>query len=197
MPFPRRLLTEDETVLLDLHPHWIALVRPALVTILTLSFVIFVYVQDLPHLLALGAAAVWVILSVPTVLEWRFTQFVLTNERVISRRGVIAKHAKEIPIETINDVSFTQSILGRILKAGSLVIESAGEQGQEPFTNIPHPERVQLEIYRAAEARKGLSKPAARNGSIADELAKLADLRDRGLLTPEEFATGKQKLLGS
>ena len=93
-------------------------------------------------------------------------------------------------------MSFHQTILGRIVRAGDIVIESAGEHGQEPFTHIRHPERVQLEIYRASEARKGLSRiqPVA-HGSLADELAKLADLRDRGVLTPEEFEARKRRLL--
>jgi Short C-terminal domain len=34
-------------------------------------------------------------------------------------------------------------------------------------------------------------------GGTADELAKLADLRDRGVITPEEFAQQKAKILTS
>ena len=38
---------------------------------------------------------------------------------------------------------------------------------------------------------------AAGSPSTADELAKLADLRDRGAISPEEFAQAKARLLGA
>jgi hypothetical protein len=45
-------------------------------------------------------------------------------------------------------------------------------------------------------ARSQMAVPVMSRGtSTADELEKLADLRDRGVLTPEEFAAKKQELL--
>jgi hypothetical protein len=37
MPFPRRLLIENEELVLELRPHWIAIVVPAIVTILVVA----------------------------------------------------------------------------------------------------------------------------------------------------------------
>ena len=204
MPFPTRLLTEGEDVILDLRPHWIALFKPLLWTVVIGSVTGLVWVMAGPESdvlmqvrLAIVAIALvlWIPLALVPAIRWRFTLFVLTNERVITRSGVIAKHSKEVPLETINDVTFGQRIIERMLGAGDLVIESAGESGQNRFTDIRHPEAVQLEIYRAAEARKGLGRPGG--PSLADELAKLADLRDRGVLTEEEFQERKRKLLNT
>lgn len=204
MPFPTRLLTEGEEVILDLRPHWIALLKPMLWTVVIGSVTGLVWVKAGPEsdvltqvrlaILAL-AFVLWIPLAFVPAVRWRFTLFVLTNERVITRSGVIAKRSKEIPLETINDVTFGQRIIERVLGAGDLVIESAGESGQNRFTDIRHPEAVQLEIYRAAEARKGLGKPGG--PSLGDELSKLADLRDRGVLTEEEFQERKRKLLST
>ena len=204
MPFPKRLLTEGEEVILDLRPHWIALFKPVLWTVIIGSVAGLVWVMAGPEsdvltqvriAILVVALILWIPLALVPAVRWRFTLFVLTNERVITRSGVIAKHSKEIPLETINDVTFGQRILERMLGAGDLVIESAGESGQNRFTDIRHPEAVQLEIYRAAEARKGLGRPGG--PSLADELAKLADLRDRGVLTDEEFQERKRKLLST
>ena len=204
MPFPKRLLTEGEEVVLDLRPHWIALAKPVFWTVVIGSLTGLVYVKiggktDVRQWLQvtiIGIALVtWIVLAAAPAIRWRFTLFVLTDERVITRSGVIAKHSREIPLETINDVAFHQSILERIVHAGDLTIESAGEHGQDTFANIRRPEHMQLEIYRMAEARKGLGRPGGH--SLADELAKLADLRDRGTLTDEEFQTRKRKLLES
>ncbi len=202
MPFPTRLLTEGEEVILDLRPHWIALLKPVMWTIVisVVAGIIWVKaggdVQDEIRIAIVALALVlWIPLAFVPAIRWRFTLFVLTNERVITRSGVIAKRSKEIPLETINDVTFGQRIIERVLGAGDLVIESAGESGQNRFTDIRHPEAVQLEIYRAAEARKGLGKPGG--PSLGDELSKLADLRDRGVLTEEEFQDRKRKLLST
>lgn len=200
MQFPRKLLTEGEDIVLELRPHWIALLRPVLWTILIGSVAGLIWVkargdvQDEVRIAILILAVIlWVPLAATPAARWAFTLFVLTNERVITRSGVIAKRSKEIPLETINDVTFGQSIIERMLGAGDLVIESAGESGQNRFTNIRKPENVQLEIYRAAESRKGLGRKGG--PSLADELAKLADLRDRGVLSEEEFQDRKRKLL--
>lgn len=202
MPFPRRLLTEGEQVVLDLRPHWIALVGPVLWTIVIGSLCGLIWVKtggqtNVRHVLqwvVIGIAfLVWVPLALAPAVRWRFTTFVLTNERVITRSGVIAKHSREIPLETINDVTFRQGIFERMIGAGSLVIESAGEHGQDAFAQVRHPEAVQLEVYRMSEARKGLGRPGGH--SLADELAKLADLRDKGVLTEDEFQARKRKLL--
>ena len=202
MPFPTRLLTEGEEVILDLRPHWIALLKPVLwsIVIAVVTGIVWVKaggdVQDEIRIAIVALAFVlWIPLAFVPAVRWRFTLFVLTNERVITRSGVIAKRSKEIPLETINDVTFGQRIIERVLGAGDLVIESAGESGQNRFTDIRHPEAVQLEIYRAAESRKGLGKPGG--PSLGDELSKLADLRDRGVLTEEEFQERKRKLLST
>lgn len=204
MPFPNRLLTEGEEIILDLRPHWIALLKPVMWTVAIGSVAGFMWVMAGPKSdvltqvrLAIVALALvlWIPLAAVPAARWRFTFFVLTNERVITRSGVIAKHSKEIPLETINDVTFAQSILERMIGAGDLIVESAGESGQNRFTDIRRPESVQLEIYRAAEARKGIGRPGG--PSLGDELSKLADLRDRGVLTEEEFQERKRKLLST
>src|SRR5687767_6101069 len=117
MPFPRKLLTEGEEIVLDLRPHWIALLKPVLWTIVIGSITGFLYVKtngnqkNVLRLVEVGVAFVlWVPFALVKIIDWRFTTFVLTNERVITRSGVIAKRSKEIPLEVINDVTFGQSI---------------------------------------------------------------------------------------
>jgi uncharacterized membrane protein YdbT with pleckstrin-like domain len=156
------------------------------------------------------------------VLRWATTHFVLTTERLIFRSGVVAKFGREIPLERINDVTFSQSLFERLIGAGDLLLESAGEHGQSRFANIRDPEAVQLEIYRQMEAnarrRAGFATTqvhhpaaadptptppsptrdptrAARAPSPLDDLERLADLRDRGAVTEEEFQRMKRELL--
>jgi hypothetical protein len=105
----------------------------------------------------------------------------------------------EIPLEAINDVRFNQRILERIVGAGDLVIESAGTRGQEVFSNIRNPEFVQKTIYELGEKNRaqnaGGLRPAAGAPSMTTELQRLADLRDRGVLTEQEFQEQKARIL--
>lgn len=199
MAFPRKLLTEDEDVLLDLRPHWKALVVPAFWSIVLWvgAGLLIARIESGIARWAIfgGALLVWWLLAGLDILRWRFTEFVLTNERLISRSGVIAKRTKEIPLERINDVTTSQTVLDRILGSGDITLESAGEFGQNTFDDIADPTAVQKEIYRAAEARKGLRRSAPPR-AIADEIAKLADLRAGGVLSTEEFEAQKRELLG-
>ena len=210
MPFPKRLLTDGEHVVLDLRPHWVTLLRPFAWTVFLVAAAIggsyglsktsmSSDTKDTATLVLSGICLLlWLILALPKILTWMTTQFALTNERLIARSGVVAKRSKEIPLEAINDISFTQSFVGRLIKEGTLVVESAGERGQESFKNVRNPESVQKAIYHESEGRKGLGgRPGVPTGSVADEVAKLAALRDSGALSAEEFEAQKAKLLGS
>lgn len=198
MAFPRKLLTSGEEVLLELHPHWKSLVPPAFWTIVIWGLAAYLVSLDPATVLGwiiFGVAAVgWLWLAVAPVIRWRFTEYVLTNERLIARAGVIAKRATEIPLERVNDITVTQTVVERMLHCGDIVLESAGEYGQQRFKDIGDPAAVQKRIYEATEVRKGLeAAPSA--ASVADEIAKLAELRDRGVLTSDEFEARKRKLL--
>jgi Short C-terminal domain/Phospholipase_D-nuclease N-terminal len=59
-----------------------------------------------------------------------------------------------------------------------------------------HERAVQQAQQQDQQARQYI-REAAGEGSSADQLAKLADLRDKGVLTPEEFEREKAKVLSS
>jgi uncharacterized membrane protein YdbT with pleckstrin-like domain len=155
------------------------------------------------------AAVVWAGWLALKYLEWNFTHFVVTDDRVIYRTGVIAKRGVEIPMERINNINFHQGIWERVIGAGDLDIESAGRDGQSHFSDVWHPDGVQQELYRQMEAnaRKraswghppavpmGQAAPAPAAASIPEQLHQLAELRDRGVITPAEFETKKAELL--
>ena len=209
MAFPRRLLADHERLVLDLKPHWVALLVPALWTMAGIAlYVLGARVAedniDDPGLVQkiIGVIALILIIwkGVSPVARWATTNFVLTSDRLITRSGVIAKHSKEIPLERINDVAFSQSILERMLKSGDLMIESAGERGQNRISNVRNPEHVQLTIYKEVEENNNrMMRPGAptetRGDSVTDQLEALGRLKEQGVLSDMEFETKKQELL--
>jgi uncharacterized membrane protein YdbT with pleckstrin-like domain len=160
MAYPRRLLADGEQVDKELHTHWKALVWPvvALLVIVPLASYAAARVPDgssqtaarLAILVVAVIALVW--LTLLPFLRWTTTIYVLTDHRLILRRGIIARSGRDIPLARINDVSFSHTAFERILGCGTLVVESAGERGQVTLTDIPHVEQVQRRLYELVEA---------------------------------------------
>jgi uncharacterized membrane protein YdbT with pleckstrin-like domain len=203
MAFPRRLLVEGEELIIDLRPHWIALVMPAIATVVTLVAMLLLYRAFDASILdiVVGIAGTLFLLLYPVrrLVDWLTSHFVVTSDRIIHRRGFIAKYSMEVPLEAINDVRFEQGIVDRMIGAGTLVVQSASEAGRQVFDHIRNPEDVQKTIYHQGELnqQRMLSGSGGRGvPSTASELERLADLRARGVLTEEEFQAQKRRILG-
>jgi uncharacterized membrane protein YdbT with pleckstrin-like domain len=216
VPYPKKLLNEGEEVALDLRPHWwffskhIASGIPLFIVLLLIAFQTH---GDLFHWLFILwgiVAVVWAGWLALKYLEWNFTHFVVTDDRVIYRTGVLAKRGVEIPMERINNINFHQGMWERIIGAGDLDIESAGKDGQSHFDDVWHPDGVQQELYRQMEVnakkRAGWSNPGYSQApapaaqapvppTVPEQLQQLADLRDRGVITGAEFESKKAQLL--
>ncbi len=205
MGYPHKLLTEGEEIVTEFRPHWRLLAIPLLWFILGLVLIALVFQEwawpdnttaDVITGVIIGIAMVYLV--VRPVVKWAFTQYVLTNERLITRSGMIARTGIEIPLENITNVVFNQGILERILKGGDLLIESAGESGQSRFQDIPRPDDFQSLLYRVREQR---TRELAKEDSTAvpsdatERLERLARLHKEGVITDEEFAEKRQTLL--
>lgn len=154
MAFPESVLTTDEEVVLHLRPHWRRLVAPIGWVLLVLAAVIGgVVLWGGTGALVIGVIGLGLLLWVALwpYLEWRTTHYVFTTERVLFREGVLARHGRDIPLARINDVSFSHSLLERMLGSGTLTIESAGERGQLVLADLPGVERTQTVLYELVE----------------------------------------------
>jgi uncharacterized membrane protein YdbT with pleckstrin-like domain len=208
MTFPQKNLHASETIVLDMHPHWwyfaeavLALLGAIVVGIVVLS------ITDSGSgarkggtwldLVLLVIGAVWLIAR---YLKWITTEFVVTSHRVIFRQGLIGKSGIEIPLERVNNVNFHQGVFERLLGAGDLLIESGGEDGQQRFTDIRHPDRVQnlinSQMDQLAVRRSGVAGGSAPAADFSVQLERLEGMLQRGTLTQEEFETQKRRLLG-
>jgi uncharacterized membrane protein YdbT with pleckstrin-like domain len=207
-------MSQDEELILNLRPHWWQMAMPTAVGILALIvFLLIVNTTDVDQLswlggLALLAALAW---GGAMYLRWVNTYFVLSSERLITRSGFVSKRGVEIPLGRINNVNFQQSLFERIIGAGDLLIESAGESGQSRLSNVRKPDAVQnaillaMDDYRnrtfdrmqAAPAAAPVAPPAPApsHPSIPEQIAQLDDLRQRGAITEVEFQEKKAELL--
>jgi uncharacterized membrane protein YdbT with pleckstrin-like domain len=199
MVFQKKLLNDGEDVILDLEPHWSTLAKPVALLVVVLAATIGALVWKTLAGLIVGIVlvltAAWV---AQRIIRRRNINFVLTTDRLVYRSGIVSKHGKEIPLERVNDIAFHQSVFERLIGTGDLSIESAGAQSRETFGDIPHPSAVQNEIYRQMEARANRQADRTsgrRDLSVPEQLDKLDELRQRGVITQAEFDAKKQQLL--
>lgn len=171
-----------------------------------------------------GLAAVSVFLASRTV-SWSHTSLVLTNHRLVYRSGVFTRHSRETPVSIVADVSSSQLILGRVFGYGDLLVELSGDHRKVPYFDFPHPGELQLHILeqlralgkqgtgevgssvaeevamafaRAQPTREITSIPPERPplySEIVDQIERLDELREKGVLSEEEFRTAKESLL--
>ena len=222
MAFPKRLLVPGEELVLDLRPHPVALVMPALAAIASLAVGVYLMAKingTLDSFVTwaslVGIVVVWVLYPVRRLVAWLTSHFVVTSDRILHRSGWLAKRSIEIPLEQINDIQFTQGIFERLVKAGDIQIRSASNDGPTTFEDVRNPEEVQKAIYQQSELNNqrmysgrgtpgaapaaSPSRPPSRppvTPSTTTELERLADLRAKGVLTEEEFQAQKAKILG-
>jgi len=205
--FPEKLLNRDEDAVLDLRPHWVVLAPAGL----ALAGAVIVGIMAIANGWPANAGyvigvsiLVAVVYAAVKYAVWATTNFVITSDRVITREGIIAKRGMEIPLEKINTVHFSQSVMERLLGSGDLAIESAGESGRQEFSNVRKPNSVQQEIYRQIELAqdrrdrqmgRAVAPSAGHGDSIPAQIAQLNDLRQQGIISAAEFAQKKAELL--
>lgn len=159
MSYPEKILADDERVVEHLHPHWITLV-PALFWFVVICALAGAGIAYLPtggahNVLLIAIIVVGLVLlswlTLGPLIRWRTTHYIFTTHRVLIRRGVLHHVGRDISLQRISDVGFSQSLWDRVVRAGSITIESAGEHGQETLEDIPRSSDMQQMINRLIE----------------------------------------------
>lgn len=209
----RTPLQKGEEILLVTHPSWIKLVVPAFVALIGIVASFLIGFPDWGWIAAVAGLIYFFIVY----LAWNCNIWVVTNLRVIDESGLLSHHAKESPLEKINNVSYDQTIWGRIFNYGHVEIQTAAEIGATDYYNVHQPKRLKDTITLAQSEFKNLQltnqakqMAAAMNMAgattssggggphgVASELEKLFQLKQQGILTEEEYLKAKNRLLGS
>jgi membrane protein YdbS with pleckstrin-like domain len=151
MGISRKLLSDDEHVVLSVRSHGKALIGPVVVLVLVMAAVITAAMLQPAHTIVARAAAVvavpvvivWVIIP---FLAWMTSTYTVTNRRLITRHGILTRSGRDIPLFRINDVAYEKGLLDRLLGCGTLIISDATEKAGVVLPDIPNVERVHLQI---------------------------------------------------
>jgi membrane protein YdbS with pleckstrin-like domain len=160
MAIADRFLAEDEELLYETRQHWTTMVSEFLLLLL-IAAVAGVVIWLLPSDESWGETGVWVVLGLAAIaaiwvwlvplLQWRATIYFLTTKRLHKRSGFLTKTGRSIPLSRVNDVSFTASLWERIMRYGTLNVQSASEQGKLTLKHVPDPEGFKNRVYQALD----------------------------------------------
>ncbi|HLY68749.1 MAG TPA: PH domain-containing protein [Puia sp.] len=204
----RTPIQKGENILLVTYTSWISLIGPTLGTLIFFALGIW---------LAAKYGGYWWLISLVSIIyfsikyfEWKANIWVVTNARVIDESGLFRHFAKESPLEKINNVSYDQSVWGRLFNYGNVEIQTAAEAGATSYFNVNHPKRLKetitqaqsdLENYRAVNQATQMATALGVRGNssqnISVELEKLYELKQKGILNDDEYNKAKNKLLNN
>jgi len=200
----RTKLKKGESVVLLIRPHWLVLFLPSLFAVAGL--VVGILLGSYGYLIPL----------VPICYLWyKLVQrnnnlWAVSNLRVIDEDGVFSYNSKESPLDKINNITYNQSFWGRIFGYGNIQIQTAAEVGSTIYSMVEKPKELkdtitQMQeeykksqiIAQAQELANAISSGTKQQSKkdMADELERLFELKQKGILTEAEFNAGKKRIL--
>jgi len=199
------MLGENEQILLRARKHWSVLFGNIVLEIVLIIALIVISLTLLPLVAFPVMPLGFVLLLVPLIgmtrdfLIWYNRQYIVTNRRVIQTAGVFSKDVVDSSLEKVNDVKLSQSFWGRLFDYGDIEILTASEVGANVFRSIGEPIKFKTAMLNAKE-RMGFEDEAGPQGiraapDVPTLIARLDDLRKKGILSEQEFQQKKAELL--
>jgi uncharacterized membrane protein YdbT with pleckstrin-like domain len=224
MSYADSLLAKDEQVLHRARQHWLAPVSDsrngallflagfvlALIEVMVLKWNLFSIVGIVPAVLLL-VGFIWMAI---VYMTWRAEEYIITNRRVLKVEGLLDKKTGDSSLDKINDAVLKQGLLARMLHYGDLEILTANENTIDQYqmlarvvdfkkamlnakNNLEDGYRgVQPGSRQTPSAGSATSAAKSNGDDVTATLSKLADLRDKGAITPAEYEAKKAELLG-
>jgi len=160
----RTKLREGERLIFETRAHWISVVKPFLVllaaaVLFVLSFVLAKVPTGLTRTVQWICGGLVIVAALYFAYwEWfrRRDIWAVTNLRVVDEMGIFRRYSKESPLDKINNLSYDQSIPGRILNFGKVEIQTAAEDGATIYRNVARPKQLKETIahYRDEYGRE-------------------------------------------
>ena len=196
-------LKKDEKVIIETKPHWFTLVGPFITTLIAL-------------IIGIAIGGYWILITVVfigyfiyKVIARNNNLWAVTNLRVIDEFGVLSNNSKESQLEKINNVSYSQSFFGKMFGYGDVQIQTAAEIGSMTYLSVENPKELKdtithmQEEYKSHQMKRQANELASaiaaeqqnNKTDVASELEKLHDLKQKGILSEEEYLSLKTKTL--
>ena len=115
-------------------------INSRLISIFHISIDNVMFYAELILILLIVVVIIKIILD---ALDWNYTNYVLTDSRIIIERGFINKEKLIISYNKIQDIEISQSLLERVINVGDIIIYGANEMSETILDDIPSPKEVE------------------------------------------------------
>jgi uncharacterized membrane protein YdbT with pleckstrin-like domain len=138
-------LTPDERVIWKAHPSiwvvgWIIVLSLGIIAFGIIGFVLF---DNILRLLSIIPIVIGVLLMGRAYLSHWSVYYILTTEEIYKKTGLLSRNVMNIRHDRVQNTSFTQSFLERLMTYGTIEIDTAGTGGTElVLYAVPNPESV-------------------------------------------------------
>ncbi len=161
--------------------------------------------SNLILLICIGISVAVLLSSFLDFLRWNSEQHVVTDRRLLQVQGVLSKRVHDVALEKISDVTLHQGFSGRLLNFGTVTVFTSGDSGPGVLDRIADPlafQRALLEAKHQLEQNYRFLEQIYRTAPVEGapvevqrRLEELVALRDRGILSIDEFESRKRELL--
>jgi membrane protein YdbS with pleckstrin-like domain len=87
------------------------------------------------------------------LLEWHYTTYTLTNQRVITSYGVLNRVSESLGIEKVQHTTLSRGVVARFFGYGDIIIRSAG-RGEELMKHIADADSFSLALITAMSGER-------------------------------------------
>jgi hypothetical protein len=217
-------LISGERLVYTTHKHWAGLITQSVWAILMIvAAVLLAWIQpdtsggvlgfinrvvDLIRLALFLGGCGWIAYN---VVAWRTAGYTVTNLRVLCHEGLIRRRSSDTLLSSLADLRLVIPAFGSLLGYGNIrIISAGGSAGEDAFTAVRDAEGFKRQVLEQKAALATATAVAPADGSARPSqapaagggwnstdqlLGQLANLRDAGVLTPDEYEAKKTLLL--
>jgi len=147
MSYIENNLLSGEKIYYQTKRHWIIFFTPFVFLVLAIAFLMLHDILVLLGYLFLFLTAAQAVMALTTYLT---SEFGVTNKRVLVKIGFIRRRSWETILQRIAGIEVEQSIFGRILGFGTIIIQSTGG-GKDVFHGIDSPLKFRRKVQEQIE----------------------------------------------
>lgn len=160
-------LSKGEEVIVRAHVSWLSFLSNIIVAVLILLIALLVFGASASSNQGSPGALAWFLLLLSLfmltniAIQILTTELALTNKRIIAKFGFIRRSTIELRLEKVESININQSLLGRLLGYGTIVIKGTGGTGT-PIPSIQKPLEFRRVVNNFLEEKEAIVKPELR-----------------------------------
>lgn len=150
----------DETMIWSGHPTWRSMLSFHIQGFLIVVLAVVVLWSLRWAGVGIGTVAIVLVavagVAITVLAGWTqrfFTEYTITTKRLHIRRGILAKTESSTNVDRVQNITIRQSLVDRILRAGTLEFDTAGDEESDRlrFRGVNSPQQLSERIMHAQD----------------------------------------------